>query len=52
MLRGAEVTLVKASATAEPPMFVDIVEVESAADMFEAVTGRAPDCLLYTSRCV
>ena len=43
MLRGAEVTLVKASATAEPPMFVDIVEVESAADMFEAVTGRAPE---------
>ena len=35
--------MVKASATAEPPMFVDIVEVESAADMFEAVTGRAPE---------
>lgn len=41
MLRGAEVTLVKAATTAEPPMFVDIVNVESAADMFAAVTGRA-----------
>ncbi|MGN0658957.1 MAG: bifunctional phosphopantothenoylcysteine decarboxylase/phosphopantothenate--cysteine ligase CoaBC [Emergencia sp.] len=41
MLRGAQVTLVKAAATAQPPMFVDIVEVESAADMFEAVTDRA-----------
>ncbi len=43
MLRGADVTLVKAAATTEPPMFVHIVEVESAADMFEAVTTRAPE---------
>ena len=41
MLRGAEVTLVKAAATAEPPMFVDMVEVQSAADMFEAVVSRS-----------
>lgn len=43
MLRGAEVTLVKASATAEPPMFVNIVPVASAADMFAAVTAAAED---------
>ena len=43
MLRGAEVTLVKAAATAEPPMFVDMVEVQSAADMFEAVVSRSQD---------
>lgn len=43
MLRGAEVTLVKAQTTAEPPMFVNVVEVSSAADMFEAVTGRADE---------
>jgi phosphopantothenoylcysteine decarboxylase/phosphopantothenate--cysteine ligase len=42
MLRGAEVTLVKAAATAEPPMFVRLVEVESAAEMFEQVTSLAP----------
>jgi len=43
MLRGADVTLIKASTTAEPPMFVDIVDVASAADMFDAVTERADD---------
>lgn len=43
MLRGAEVTLVKAQTTAEPPMFVNVVEVSSAADMFEAVTKRAAE---------
>lgn len=43
MLRGAEVTLVKAQTGGEPPMFVDVVPVASAADMFEAVTSRAKD---------
>lgn len=43
MLRGAQVTLVKAGTSGEPPMFVDIVPVESAADMFDAVTGRSGD---------
>ena len=41
MLRGAEVTIVKAATTAELPMFVNVVPVASAADMFEAVTSRA-----------
>ncbi|MBR3756640.1 MAG: bifunctional phosphopantothenoylcysteine decarboxylase/phosphopantothenate--cysteine ligase CoaBC [Firmicutes bacterium] len=43
MLRGAEVTIVKAATTAELPMFVDVVPVASAADMFEAVTSRAEE---------
>ncbi|MCI5689199.1 MAG: bifunctional phosphopantothenoylcysteine decarboxylase/phosphopantothenate--cysteine ligase CoaBC [Emergencia sp.] len=43
MLRGADVTLVKAATTASAPMFVDIVPVESAADMFEAVTLRSDE---------
>ena len=43
MLRGAEVTLVAAHAETTPPMFVDVVKVVSAADMYEAVTSRAAD---------
>ena len=39
--RGAEVTLVKASTTAKVPQFVNIVEVKSAEEMFNAVTERA-----------
>lgn len=43
MYRGADVTLVSASATIEPPICVDVVKVESAADMFEAVKERSSD---------
>lgn len=43
MLRGAEVTLVKAATTAVLPMFIDTVSVESAADMFEAVISRSAE---------
>jgi phosphopantothenoylcysteine decarboxylase/phosphopantothenate--cysteine ligase len=43
MLRGADVTLVAASMTVEPPMFVNVVRVESAEDMFEAVKARYAD---------
>ena len=39
MLRGAEVTVIKANTTAEIPNFVKIVEVSSAKDMFDAVTA-------------
>ncbi len=39
MLRGAEVTVVKANTTAEIPNFIKIVEVFSAKDMFDAVTA-------------
>ena len=41
MMRGAEVTLVKASTTAEPPAFVNIVEVTDAESMFDAVVSRS-----------
>lgn len=37
MLRGAKVTVVKANTTAEIPNFVNVVEVSSAGDMFNAV---------------
>ena len=37
MLRGAKVTLVSGPASLTPPMFCDIVNVESAADMYNAV---------------
>lgn len=40
MLRGAEVTLVKAYTEVKAPMFVDVVNVTSAEDMFKAVTER------------
>ena len=37
MLRGAEVTLVKGPTSIDPPRFVNVVDVTSAKDMFEAV---------------
>lgn len=43
MLRGAKVTLVTGPVAIDSPMFVDVVPVTSAADMFEAVTGRAQE---------
>lgn len=43
MLRGAQVTLVTAHTEAEPPMFVRILPVTSAEDMFETVTKEAED---------
>ncbi len=43
MYRGADVTLVSAPTNLEPPICVNLVPVESAADMFEAVTSRAPE---------
>ncbi len=43
MLRGAEVTVVAAHTEIEPPMFVDVVKVQSAEDMFNAVKNRMDD---------
>ena len=42
MLRGAEVTLVHGHMDVDAPRFVSTVPVTSAKDMFEAVTGLAP----------
>lgn len=39
MLRGAEVTLVSGPTSIQTPMFVKVVSVKSAKDMFEAVTS-------------
>lgn len=44
MERGAEVTLVSGPVSIEPPMFVDVVNIRSAAEMAEAVKSRAADC--------
>ena len=44
MLRGADVTVVAAHTDVAPPRFVEVVNVVSAADMFDAVTSRAGDC--------
>ena len=43
MLRGAEVTLVSGPTAIEPPLFVKVVPVTSARDMFEAVTGLSDE---------
>ncbi len=43
MLRGAQVTLVAAHTDVEPPRFVELVQVVSAREMFQAVTRLAPD---------
>lgn len=40
MLRGADVTVVAAHTEVEPPMFVNVVRVKSAEDMFNAVKER------------
>lgn len=43
MLRGADVTLIKAATTAEPPAFVNTVPVTSAASMFNAISKIADE---------
>lgn len=43
MLRGAEVTLVSGPTAIEPPLFMKVVPVTSARDMFEAVTGLSDE---------
>ena len=41
MLRGAKVTLVTGETSIPKPRFVEVVDIKSATDMFEAVTSRA-----------
>ena len=43
MLRGAEVTLVTGPTNIKKPPFVNVIEIKSASDMFEAVTSRADE---------
>ena len=44
MERGAEVTLVSGPVAIEPPMFVEVVNVRSAAEMADAVKAKAGEC--------
>lgn len=43
MLRGADVTVVAAHTDVQPPMFVDVIPVETAQDMFNTVKERFED---------
>ena len=43
MLRGAEVTLVTGPTAIEPPMFVDVISVISAREMFEKVATKSKE---------
>ena len=40
-MRGAEVTLVSGKTAIKPPLFVEMVPVTTAREMYEAVTGRS-----------
>lgn len=42
MLRSAEVTLISGPTAISPPPFVDVINVTSAQEMFEAVAAHAP----------
>lgn len=42
--RGARVTLVSGPVNIKPPMFADVVYVESAEDMYNAVMNKLSDC--------
>ena len=44
VLRGAEVTLVSGPVNVKPFAGIEVVDVESARQMFEAVTSRSADC--------
>jgi len=44
---GAEVTLVSGPVALEPPANIDLVKVETAAQMYEAVISRASDHAIY-----
>ena len=46
MLRGARVTLVAAHIDAEPPMFVDVIRVNTAQEMYNAVTEEFERCTI------
>ena len=42
MLRGANVTLVTGETSITPPMFVEVINIKSAKEMYDQVTARAP----------
>lgn len=44
MLRGASVTLISGPVNIQPPMFVDVVNISCAQDMYDAVMQNLRDC--------
>lgn len=46
MLRGAEVVLITAHAAIQPPPFVKVIGVNTAREMFDAVTASFDDCTI------
>lgn len=44
MLRGAKVTLITGPTHLLPPPFVEVIQITTAREMFEAVTNYAPTC--------
>ena len=43
MHRGAEVTVVAAHTDVEPPLFVNVVPVQTAEEMYDAIVSRAQE---------
>lgn len=43
MLRGAQVTLVTGRTSLEPPMFLEVVQITTAEEMYQQVTAKAPE---------
>lgn len=43
MLRGAQVTLVSGPTSIQPPPFIQVIQIQSAQEMFEAVADTAPN---------
>ncbi len=44
MLRGADVTLISGPTALTPPPFINVVNIRSAQEMFQAVADAAPSC--------
>lgn len=51
MLRGADVTLISGPVSIAPPPFVKVVNIQSARELFEAVSGcfEETDCVVMTA---
>ena len=43
MLRGADVTLVTGKTALDPPLFINVISITSAKEMFDAVTSRSKE---------
>ncbi len=53
MLRGAQVTLISGPTSLPKPLFVDVIELESAQEMFQAVAASSPEAdMIFMSAAV